>query len=69
MFSPQKAILRIGEATAAGLVKRVHVDSRGRIVPPDQGKMVPVWKVWLAVAVFLAVLVLVTVLAAQLFRG
>ena len=63
MFSPQKAILRIGEVTAAGLVKRVRVDSRGRIVPPDQGKGMPVWKLSLIVLVFLALLVVVTVLA------
>jgi hypothetical protein len=63
MFSPQKAVLRIGEVTAAGLVKRVRVDSRGRIVPPDQGKGMPVWKLSLAVFVFLALLVVVTVLA------
>ena len=63
MFSPEKADLGIGEVTAAGLVKRVRVDSRGQIVPPDQGKRVQVWKVSLVVLVFLALLVLVTVLA------
>ena len=67
MFSPQKATLKIGEVTAAGLVKLFKPGVKQPNLPdsieaaPVQGT--PVWKVWVGVLVFLGLLVLVTVLA------
>jgi hypothetical protein len=67
MFSPQKANLRIGEVTAAGLVKLFRPGVKQPTQPdsvdaaPVQGTAV--WKVWVGVLVFLGLLVLVTVLA------
>ena len=67
MFSPQKASLKIGEVTAAGLVKLF----KPGVKQPTQDqtgatpvKGTPVWKVWVGVLAFLALLVLVAVLAA-----
>ena len=66
MFShPLKAAMRVGEITAAGLgIKRVRVDSRGQIVPPDEAKKSSAWKVWVAVLLFLGLLAAVVILTA-----
>lgn len=67
MFSPQKANLKIGEVTAAGLVKLFKPGVK-QPAQPDAVEATPVrrtqvWKVWAGVLVFLGLLVLVTVLA------
>jgi hypothetical protein len=71
MFShPLKAVMKVGEVTAAGLMKRVRLDPKGQIVPPDPGKApdqakaAPSRKIWVAALVFLALVILLTVLAA-----
>ena len=67
MFSPQKATLKIGEVTAAGLVKlfKPGVKQPTQPDPADATpvKGTPIWKVWAAAFAFLGLLVLVTVLA------
>jgi hypothetical protein len=63
MFSPQKANLRIGEITAAGIMKRIRLTPQGR-VPPDPARATPAWKIWLAVLVFLGLLAAVAILTA-----
>ena len=71
MFSPQKATLKLGEVTAAGLVKLfkpgVNQPDAGSPDTATPARGVPVWKVWLAVLGFLALLVVVSVLAAKLW--
>lgn len=63
-----KADLKVGEATAVGLVKLFRPGAKQPIqqdpveVTPVKGT--PVWKVWIAVLGFLALLAVVTVLAA-----
>ena len=66
MFSPQKANLKIGEITAAGIMKRVRLKPQGG-VPPDPGKAIPAWRVWVAVLVFVVLLVAVSVVASKLW--
>ena len=65
MFShPLKAVMKVGEVTAAGLMKRVRVDPDGKIVLPDEAKATLGRKLWVAALIFLALVVLLTVLAA-----
>ena len=71
MFSPQKANLRLGEVTGAGLVKLFKPGGK-QLDTEDSGsatraRKIPVWKVWGAVLGFLALLVVVSVLAAKLW--
>ena len=67
MFSPQKASLKIGEVTAAGLVKLFKPGVKQPNLPDSiEATAVPgtpVWKLWVGVLVFIALLALVTVLA------
>ena len=71
MFSPQKATLKLGEVTAAGLVKLFKPggkqidDASPEAATPATGA--PAWKVWAAVLGFLALLVVVSLLAAKLW--
>jgi hypothetical protein len=69
MFSPQKANLRLGEVTAAGLVKLFKPGGKqpGAESPDTTPKGAPAWRVWAAVLGFLALLVVVSVLAAKLW--
>jgi hypothetical protein len=71
MFSPQKANLRLGEVTGAGLVKLFKPGGKQTesenpdTAAPTSGA--PAWKVWAVVLGFLALLVVVSVLAAKLW--
>jgi hypothetical protein len=71
MFSPQKANLRLGEVTGAGLVKLFKPGGKQTesenpdTAAPTSGT--PAWKVWAVVLGFLALLVVVSVLAAKLW--
>ena len=70
MFSPQKANLRLGEVTAAGLVKLFKPGgNQPGAENPDitTPKGASAWRVWAAVLGFLALLVVVSVLAAKLW--
>jgi hypothetical protein len=71
MFSPQKANLRLGEVTGAGLVKLFKPGEKQRDAEnpgsATQARKIPVWKVWGAVLGFLALLVVVSVFAAKLW--
>jgi hypothetical protein len=70
MFSPQKANLRLGEVTAAGLVKlfkpggnQPGAENSDAATP----KGASAWRGWAMVLGFLALLVVVSVLAAKLW--
>ena len=66
MFShPIKAVMRVGEVTAAGIMKRVRVSPEllGQ-EDPAKARATPSWKLWVAVLGFVALLALLTVLAA-----
>jgi len=70
MFSPQKANLRLGEVTAAGLVKLFKPGGKQPGAENSDAatpKGAPAWRVWAAVLGFLALLVVVSVLAAKLW--
>jgi hypothetical protein len=62
-----KAGLKIGEITAAGIMKRVRLSPEQLAsLGQGQGKRIAAWKVWAAVLVFLGLLVVVSILAAKL---
>jgi hypothetical protein len=71
MFSPQKANLRLGEVTAAGLVKLFKPGGKQPGAEdsdtPTPARGAPVWRVWAVVLGFLALLVVVSVFAAKLW--
>jgi hypothetical protein len=70
MFShPLKAAMRVGDITAAGLgIKRVRLSPEQLASPgqgnPDSLQKASVWKVWVAVLIFLGLLAAIVVLTA-----
>ena len=71
MFSPQRATLKLGEVTAAGLVKLFKPGTnQPDAANPDAStpaRGIPARKVWLAVLGFLVLLVVVSILAAKIW--